>query len=298
MRPARLCPRFSSADIRREAISRGIVADIGGTIIWRWLHEDAIKPWTHRSWVFLRDPKFAAKAGAVLDLYEGRWRGKPLSDPDFVLCADEKPSIQARRRKHPTVAPTADQPMRVEHEYAREGACTYIAAWDVHRAKVFGRCVPGRESPTSTASSPRSWLDHPTTVRGECSGSWTMRPSIVAGAASTGSTSSHTSRVVHTPIHAGWINQVEVYFSIVQRKVLAPNDFPNLDQLQQRLLDFQPYYEQIARPFRWKFTRRDLANVLQHLPANEVRLGQAARDNSSPNFRSTVLTQVYQSGGH
>ena len=105
-------------------ISRGIVADIGGTTIWRWLHEDAIKPWTHRSWVFPRDPRFAAKAGAILDLYEGRWRGKPLSDRDFVLCADEKPSIQARRRNHPTGAPVAEQPMRVEHEYVREGACT------------------------------------------------------------------------------------------------------------------------------------------------------------------------------
>ena len=85
-----------------------------------------------------------------------------------------------------------------------------------------------------------------------------------------------TSRVVHTPIHASRLNQLEVYFSIVQRKVLTPNDFPDLDRLQQRLLDFQPYYEQIARPFKWKFTRRDLANILQHLPANEVRLGHAA----------------------
>ena len=107
--------RLSRADIRREAINRGIVAGIGGTTIWRWLHEDAIKPWTHRSWVFPRDPQFAAKAGPILDLYQGRWQGEPLSDRDFVLCADEKPSIQARRRKHPPGAPAAKRPMRVEH---------------------------------------------------------------------------------------------------------------------------------------------------------------------------------------
>ena len=71
--------------------------------------------------------------------------------------------------------------------------------------------------------------------------------------------------LVHAPVHASWLNQVEIYFSIVQRKVLSPNDFPNLDALAERLLDFQYYWESAARPFQWKFTRQDLAKLLTKL---------------------------------
>jgi len=97
--------RFSVCELRREAISRGIVAEISTATIWRWLSEDAIKPWRVRSWVFPRDPRFASKAGRVLDLYEGTWEGEPLGRRDFVICTDEKTSIQARRRKHPSAPP-------------------------------------------------------------------------------------------------------------------------------------------------------------------------------------------------
>ena len=117
-----------------------MVAEISGTTLWRWLNADALRPWQHRSWIFPRDPDFAAKAGRVLDLYERRWEGVPLRPTDFVISADEKTSVQARRRKQPTLPGASGRPMRVEHEYFREGAWTYLAAWDVHRAKLFGRC--------------------------------------------------------------------------------------------------------------------------------------------------------------
>ncbi len=68
--------------------------------------------------------------------------------------------------------------------------------------------------------------------------------------------------VVHTPIHASWLNQAEIYFSIVQRKVVTPNDFPDLDTLEQHLLAFGRRYEQIAAPFQWKFTRHELHKLL------------------------------------
>ena len=145
-----------------------------------------------------------------------------------MLCADEKPSIQARRRKHAGTAPAANRPMRVEHEYAREGACTYIAAWDVHRAKVFGTCVPRSgiahfdglvadvmaRPPYDRARRVFWIMDNASIHRGQrCVDRF--RQQWPAG------------RVLHTPIHASWLNQVEVYFSIVQRKVLTPNDFPD-----------------------------------------------------------------------
>jgi len=97
--------RFSMADLKREAIRRGLVASVGETTIWRWLSEDAIRPWRHRAWIFPRDPQFREKAGRILDLYEGVWGDRPLADSDCVVSTDEKTSIQARRRTHATTPP-------------------------------------------------------------------------------------------------------------------------------------------------------------------------------------------------
>ena len=134
--------RLYVPDIRQPVIERGIVAEISGATIWRWLSEDAIKPWRHRSWIFPRDPNFETKAARVLDLYAREWEGKPLTKRDFVISSDEKTSIQARIRRHETMAAAPRRDMRVEFEYERGGALQYLAAWDVHRATVFGRCEP------------------------------------------------------------------------------------------------------------------------------------------------------------
>src|ERR1022692_1824207 len=87
--------RLSIEEIRQHVISQGLVAEISGATLWRWLSTDALRPWQHRSWIFPRDPNFAAKAGPVLDLYERNWEGAPLGANDFVISADEKTSIQA-----------------------------------------------------------------------------------------------------------------------------------------------------------------------------------------------------------
>ena len=113
---------WNTPDIARQMCSAGLVATISGSTIWRWLHEDAIRPWYHRSWIFPRDPAFAVKASRILDLYERHWNGKSLKRDEFVISADEKTSIQARRRKHPTLPPAPKRAMRVEHEYGRCGA--------------------------------------------------------------------------------------------------------------------------------------------------------------------------------
>lgn len=258
--------RWSSAEIAREAVRRGIVAEISGATVWRWLSEDAIRPWSYRSWLFPRDPDFARKAGRILDLYEGRWEGQLLEPGDFVVCADEKPSIQARRRLQPTLPATAGDGQKVEHEYERMGALCYLAAWDARHARIFDRCEPkdgiepfGRlveqfMSVAPYAKARRVFLvvDNGSAHRGQRSidrlqGAW---PNLV---------------VVHTPVHASWLNQTEIYFSVVQRKALQPNDFADLDALERHLLAFGRRYEQIATPFEWKFTRRDLDRLLAHL---------------------------------
>ncbi len=134
--------RWSSCELAAEVVTRGICEQISGITVWRWLSEDAIKPWQHRSWIFPRDPEFTAKAGRILDLYAGRWEGELLHPGDYVVCCDEKPSIQARARKHPTMPtkPGVKRGRRVEHEHDRRGALCYFAAWDVRRAKLFDRC--------------------------------------------------------------------------------------------------------------------------------------------------------------
>lgn len=262
--------RYSCADIAREAQRSGIVAAISGTTVWRWLHEDAIRPWQHRSWIFPRDPDFAAKAGRILDLYERRWEGRRLRWDEFVISADEKTSIQARVRKHPTSPARPGRCARVEHEYQRAGAWAYLAALDVHRAKVFGRCEKasgiepfGRlvaqvmsQPPYRDARRVFWIIDNGSSHRGPRSVERLTRafPNIVP---------------VHGPIHASWLNQIEIYFSIVQRKVLTPNDFTCLEEVRERLLRFQDYYECLAAPFDWRFRRDDLMKLLGRINSQD-----------------------------
>ena len=109
--------RWSRAELARYVRETGLVGTISGSTIWRWLSKDAIRPWQHRSWLFPRDPRFAQKAAPVLDLYRRCWEGQPLRDDEFVISADEKTSIQARRRTHASVPARPRRAMRVEHEY-------------------------------------------------------------------------------------------------------------------------------------------------------------------------------------
>ena len=247
----------------REVCQTGLVASVSGSTIWRWLHQDAIRPWYHRSWIFPHDPQFADKAGRLLDLYARGWENKPLKDDEFVISADEKTSIQARRRKHPTHACRPRAAMHVEHEYFRCGAWTYIAALDVHQARVFGRCE------TQNGIAPFDRLVEQVMTRPPYNDARRVFWIVDNCSAHRGSRAVQRLQtrypqlvLVHAPIHASWLNQIEIYFSIVQRKVLSPNDFPNLEVVAERLLDFQYYWESAARPFEWKFTRQDLANLL------------------------------------
>jgi len=264
--------RRSVADVHRLVLERGIAEASVSTIV-RWLAEDAIRPWQYRSWIFPADPEFAVKAGRILDLYQGRWDGELLEPGDMVVSADEKPSIQARGRIAETLPPKAGvaRGQRVEHTYERNGALTYLAAWDVRRGGVIGRCEPmggivpfGRlveqvMNAEPYRSAPRVfWIvDNGSSHRGQRSvdrlqGEWP------------------TLRLIHTPTHASWLNQIEIYFSVVQRKVLTPNDFDDLDQVSARLTAFERLYNEIAEPFAWNFTRDKLHAWIERLRSHEA----------------------------
>jgi len=262
--------RWSGPDLARELAARHGLA-VSGSTVGRWLAGDALKPWQHRSWISVRDPDFAARAGRVLDLYAGIWDGRPLGPDDYVICADEKTSIQARCRCHPTLAPGKARAMRIEHDYDRGGALAYLAAWDVRRGQVTGRCedttgiapfarlVEQVMSTEPYASAGRVfWIvDNGSSHRGQAS----VQRMAQAWP---------TAQLIHLPTHASWLDQAEIYFSVIQRKVLTPNDFTGLDQIRDRLAAFETRYNQIARPFTWKFTRTDLVDLLRRIDAHDT----------------------------
>lgn len=258
--------RWSCPELAAELNARGITDSISASTVRRWLREDALKPWQYRSWIFIRDPDFCAKAARVMDLYARTWQGKPLDDDEYVISADEKTSIQARCRCHPTPAPGQTRAARVNHEYKRGGALAYLAAYDVHQARVLGRCEPTtgivpfmnlvtevmKQEPYATARRVFWIVDNGSSHRGKKAiDRLTSRfPNAV---------------MVHTPVHASWTNQIEIFFSIVQRKVVSPNDFTDLNEVQDRLRAFEDRYNATAQPFQWKFTTSDLDDLLARL---------------------------------
>ena len=261
--------RYSTADLVRYIEAQPGAPPLSASAIWRILDQDALKPWQHRSWITPRDPAFAAKAGRVLDLYAGYWDGRPLTPADCVLSADEKTSIQARVRRHATAPPRSGAPQQVEHEYARGGALAYLAAWDVRRGAALGRC----EATTGIAPSDRL-VAQVMAQEPYCSAPrvfWIVdNGSSHRGAAAADRLQDRypTLILVHLPTHASWLNQIEIFFSIVQRKVLTPNDFPDLTAVERRLLAFEARYNDTAVPFHWRFTRADLDRRLRELPTS------------------------------
>jgi hypothetical protein len=267
--------RQSLADVTARART-ALGKPISRSTVWRILATDAIKPWRYKYWIFPRDPDFAEKAGPILDLYAGRWQGKFLGPKDHVLSADEKTSIQARIRCHPSLPPAPGRPVYIENEYERGGALQYLAAWDVRRGYVMGRCEP------TTGIVPFGRLvDQVLVEEPYRSGErvfWSVdNGSSHRGAAAKKRLDQVDSRIilVHTPVHASWLNQVEIYFSIIQRKVLTPNDFADLEAIRLRLAFYEELSKQSPTQFQWKFDRTKLATLLAKIEARRMALADA-----------------------
>jgi hypothetical protein len=257
--------RFSTTDLHHILVEeKGLPHLTHGSLV-RILAQNVLKPWRYTYWLFPRDPDFVAKACVVLDLYAGFWEGQHLGPDEYVLSADEK-TIQVLVRCHPGLPPVPGEVQRVEFEYERLGTVAYHAAWDVFQGRILGRVAPNTciatfkelidlvmtQAPYHNAARTFWIVDggsahHPSTFPARLQG---MYPSAVA---------------VLLPTHASWLNQIELYFSIVQRKVLTPMDVADADALTQRVLDFQDYYQERAQPFSWKFTAADLKKRLDAL---------------------------------
>ncbi len=268
--------RFSRAELHRLVVERGL-SEASASTIWRWLHDDALKPWQQRCWLFVRDARFAEKAGRVLDLYQRRFEGRRLRPDELVVCADEKSQLQALGRRHEMLPPASGRPALVEFEYRRHGTLAYLAAWDVHHANLFDRVE------AKTGIEPFGRLVEQVMTNEPYASARTVFWIVDNGSSHAGQASirrlegAHKNlRLIHLPIHASWLNQIELYFSIVQRKALTPNEFDSLDELAERLLGFGQHYRQIAQPFDWTFTRAELDRLLLRIAAHEPALTLAA----------------------
>jgi hypothetical protein len=262
--------RQSTTDLAKRARDE-LNKPISRSTVWRILDADAIKPWQYEHWIFPRAADFFAKAAVVLDLYEGYWQGERLDPFDRILSADEKTSIQARIRCQETLGPASGRRRRVEAEYERGGALQYLAAWDVQEGLVMGRCE------AKTGIEPFGRLVQQVMTRREYGMADRVFWVVDNGTSHRGAAAVNRLRkayanaiLVHTPVHASWLNQVEVYFSLLQRKVLTPNDSTNLHELALRIRLYEELTNKEPRPFDWRFTKYDLFALLQGIAKRET----------------------------
>jgi len=276
--------RQSTTDLAKRAAEE-LNRSIGRTTVWEILDEDAIKPWQYEHWLFPRAADFFDKAAVVLDLYQGYYQGEQLDPFDRVISSDEKTSIQARVREDPTLGPGQGRCRRVAAKYKRGGALQYLAAWDVQEGRVMGRCE-ARTGIEPFGRLVKQVMEHPeyrtpggrTDVRSRVFWVVDNGSSHRGGAAVKRMSGAYPNTIlVHLPVNASWLNQVEVYFSMLQRKVLAPNDSVDLQELELRIGLYEELTNRDPRPFDWRFTKYDLFDLLQRLA-----MRQAARKAAAP----------------
>jgi transposase len=265
-RPETLGRSLSQWDCRelaRQLIAEGIVADISAATVRRILASHKLKPWRHHCWLHPKHPRDAAFYATVAELIELYTR--PLREDELVLSVDEKTSLQPRHRLHPTrPAQPGNLPNRHEHEYKRGGAWNLFAAFDTRSGKVFGQCYPRKRQLEFMAFLEQldAALDqHVKTIHLVCDNVSTHHGKEVRKWLE-----NHPRFVFHfTPVHCSWMNQVEQWFSIFQRKRLRIADFESKEHLRAKIGQFICEWNQHAHPFNW--STKSVAKVMAEAPA-------------------------------
>ncbi len=234
-------------DLREEAIQKGVVAGIGRSTVHRILEQADLKPHKVRGWVHSQDPFFQEKVTEICDLY--------LHPPEgaVVLSIDEKTGMQAIERLHPDRPPRPGEHLRREFEYIRHGTQSLIAALNVHTGKVFQRCGDRRTARVLVRVMHNVALANPGV---EIHVIWDNL-NIHKGPRWERFNREHGGRFRfhYTPLHASWVNQVELYFSILQRKCLRDGSFVSRRDLRETVLTFGSHWNEVlGKPFRWTFS--------------------------------------------
>jgi transposase len=276
--------RWSYADIARRLVTVGVVMAIATSTIWTWLRAERIKPWLYHAWQHVRDPRFLELAKPVLRLYElarGLYRRGV-----WVVCADEKTSIQARDGIDDPAPVTPEQPQHVAARYIRRGALQLFAGLSVADGQVFGccrerKCLVDFQAFILDVLVPEAKrrgvrvlcliLDNGSTHAPKRLENWLAEQRVVQAWP-------FEVQVFWLPKYASWLDQVEIWFSVLQRKVLTPNHFESVTQLKQVLLEFIQHYNGTARPIRWTYTIAKL----------EQKFGDATQDSMVPSMLTLV----------
>jgi transposase len=272
---------WTGPELAAELTARELASSpVSASSVLRILAEHPVKPWQYQSWIYPRDPDFEARAKVILDLYQGFYQGEPLGAGDRILSFDAKPQINARRRLHPTMPAAPGRPVRYEHEYKRQGSLALLAGLDVHTGQVFA------STPLTTGIKPFMDLAGQVMARPEYKNAPRVFAIVDNGSDHRGQAAidrlarAHPNAImIHTPVHASWLNQIEIFFSVIQKKVVTPNDFASLEELSATLLAFTGRYNQTARPFSWKFTAADLHDLMDRISRHEQ---QAPQDEPLP----------------
>jgi len=253
--------RWSNAEIAQRLVSMEMVASISASTVGRWLESEKIKPWRYHSWQHILDPKeFLERARPVLKVYQEA--KKLLREGTWVVCVDEKTSIQARRRPQKPDPAVAGHPVHVSHRYKRKGALNLFAALSVADGKVYGKArlrkrfvdfqtfLLGTVIPEALERGVHTViliLDNGSTHAPKQLERWLEEQIAAKGW-------SLDIQVYWLPPNASWLDQIEIWFSILQRKLLQPNHFERLGSLKQAISKFIEHYNQTAKPIQWTYT--------------------------------------------
>lgn len=267
--------QWDCQELARQLSRDGVVARISADTVRRILENHQLKPWRHHLWLspkVPRDAAFAATVQEICDLYT-----RQLAAHEMVLCVDEKTSLQPRTRKSATLPAQPGMPVRVEHEYARKGALNLFAAFDTRTGKVYGRTAERKRQKEfiefleqlnraipAEITTVHIVLDNLRMHKGKQVQAWLAQ---------------HSRFVFHhPPVHCSWMNQVEQWFSILQRKRLAIADFADKAELAERLMTFIAEWNEVAHPFKW--TTKSVTKIMakcQVTPSDsQARMAMAA----------------------
>jgi len=261
--------RWSCAEIARRLVALGLVVSIAVSTVGRWLAAEKLRPWRYHSWQHILDPQaFLERARPVLRLYE---RARELLKKGvWVVCVDEKTSIQARKRAQAPDPAVAGQPMHISHRYKRTGALHLFGALSVADGQVYGQCrlrkrfvdfqafllaVVIPEALRRGVHTLALILDNGTTHAPKQLERWLKEQTEIHGW-------ELSVQVYWLPKNASWLDQIEIWFSILQRKLLQPNHFERLGSLRQAILEFIAYYNQTAKSIQWSYTVEKLEQKL------------------------------------
>jgi hypothetical protein len=268
--------KWDCRELARQLVADGVAAAISPDTVGRVLNNHRLKPWRHHLWLspkVPRDAAFAAQVREICELYT-----RPLAAHEVVLCVDEKTSLQPRTRKSPTRPAAPGQPVRVEHEYERKGALNLFAGFDTRTGKVYGMTAGRKRQAEFIAF--LEMLDREIDARVTVIHVVLDNLRMHKGKQVQAWLAKHPRFVFHhPPVHCSWMNQVEQWFSILQRKRLCIADFADKAALAERLQAFIGEWNLVAHPFAWstKSVAKIMAKCEPALPETPEQPAGVAR---------------------